>query len=262
MPDQNPDPYHVPGLLRGLRALEAFSLESQSLGLSEIARALGVSRSAAFRTVHTLHEAGYLLRSPQTGKYSLGPAVMKLSHGFHAGRELVEAASPVLENLRDRLDWSVHLGVRDGRNVLYLLRFASQGSLSTIVHVGSRLPAALTSMGRVLLSELDAKELRRLFEGRTEEHRLRRILANAKNDRGRRSITHLGAFESGVASVAAPVRDASGAMVAAINATRVTDHVADSVIEDVEAAAAGVSRLMGRISFGPAGPAAQSGGGG
>lgn len=251
------DRYLVPGLIRGLEVLQAFTPERPELSLSEIAALLDVSRSAAFRPVYTLASLGFLLQNRQHQTYSLGPAVLRLGYGYLATRELVEIALPVLEDLRDRSGWSAHLGVRDGRTVLYMLRVPALDGLDSIVHVGSRLPASATTMGRVLLTGLAEAELTALYRdedfsrapGRSPRHRAA-LLAQWDGDRKKRSVVQVGEFEAGMASIAAPVRDMTGQVAAAINLTRTfagrpgPDQLADLEAQVVESAAQ-LSRLMG-----------------
>lgn len=256
---ENPagDRYMVPGLVRGLQVLQAFTPQRHEMGLSEIAQALGMTRSAAFRSVYTLTQLGYLLHDPRSGRYTLGPAVLRLGYGYLATRELVEVALPELERLRDATDWSAHLGVRDGRFVLYMLRVPSRMGLSSIVHVGSRLPAAGTTMGRVLLAELPEQSLVALYRdetyrnapGRTPRS-LAELVAQWRRDREGDVVTQVGSFESGMASIAAPVRDMSGNVVAAINATQALSSEAfrdsgEAVRVAVAGTAAAISRLLG-----------------
>jgi len=256
--DKTPDAedrYLVPGLVRGLAVLDAFTPERPEMTLSEIARSLGLSRSAAFRSVYTLAALGFLLHDPARGSYALGPAVLRLGHGYMAGRDLVQAALPPLERLRDATDWSAHLGVRDGRSVLYLLRVPSRMGMGSIVHVGSRLPAASTTMGRVLLAELDEASLLALYreaDGAPAPGRIPRgmaeVLAQWRADRARDVVVQRGDFEQGMAAVAAPVRDLSGATVAAINATRSMTGdgtVPQAVVAAVRDSATRISALLG-----------------
>lgn len=249
------DRYLVPGLLRGLAVLDAFSPDRREMSLSEIARTLGLSRSAAFRTVYTLAHQGYLLKDERRQTYALGPAVLRLGHGYMAARELVQIALPELERLRDATDWSAHLGARDGRMVLYLLRVPSRMGMGSIVHVGSRLPAAATTMGRVLLTDLDEAALVTLYRDESyagvpggAPRNLAELTAQWRRDRESGTVVQIGSFERGMASVAAPVRDMSGGIVAAINATRSQsgpDEVEPGVIAEVEACARRISRLLG-----------------
>lgn len=250
------DRYLVPGLMRGFQVLGAFTPEQQVLGLSDIARAIGQSRSATFRTVYTLTHMGYLLHDERAKTYSLGPAVMRLGYGYMANRELVEIALPELERLRDETDWSAHLGLRDGARVLYMLRAPSRLGMGSIVHVGSRLPAASTTMGRVLLAALDDETITRLYRDGPPAVsggtllKVTDILAQCERDRTAETVVQVGSFEAGVASVAAPVRDLSGNVVAAINATLARENaseVPDHIQLEVQKAAARISHLLGFI---------------
>lgn len=238
------DPYRVPGLMRGLAVLQAFTPLRPEMTLSGIARELGITRSAAFRTVHTLVAEGYLLPTRDGSHYRLGPAVVRLSYGYHASRELLEVAQPVLARLRDDHDWSTHLGVLDGRHVLYLMRLPATGGLSSLVHVGSRLPAATTAMGRVLLAAKPEAVLRKLYAD-LDTRAAQGIFAQAATDRARRRVEGVGSFESGLSSVAAPVFDLSGEVVAAISATRVTDRIPLDIADDLVAAGERISRGLG-----------------
>ena len=219
----------MPGLVRGLAVLKTFSPQAAENSLADIARSLGITRSAVFRTVHTLVSEGYLLEVPGTARFRLGPKVLSLSYGFLASREVLEVAQKPLEALRDTLDWSTHLGVLDGRHVLYLIRYPSTDGLSSLVHVGSRLPASQTAMGRLLLSHKTERDIRRLMADRPERE-VAMALANAAKDRQVQVVNHDGQFESGLCSVAAPIQDISGAVIAAISATK-SGAALDTVIE-------------------------------
>jgi DNA-binding IclR family transcriptional regulator len=257
--ERSEDRYLVPGLMRGMEVLGIFTPERRELTLSEVARAIGQSRSATFRTVYTLTHMGFLLHDERRKTYSLGPAVMKLGHGYMANRELVEIAMPELERLRDETDWSAHLGVRDGARVVYTLRVASRMGMGSIVHVGSRLPAASTTMGRVLLAALDDETITRLYRDAPPAVAggsvlsLTDILAQCARDRATGKVVQVGSFEAGISSVAAPVRDLTGEVIAAINATRAIEGVTDvpaEVQDRVEATAARLSHLLGYVQTG------------
>jgi DNA-binding IclR family transcriptional regulator len=251
------DPYLVPGLMRGLNVLDAFKPDRREMSLSKIAGVLGISRSAAFRSVYTLAHLGYLLHDTRTHTYTLGPAVLRLGHGYIAARELVQVALPELERLRDETDWSAHLGVRDGRTVIYMLRVPSRMGMGSIVHVGSRLPAAATTMGRVLLTDLDEGSLVALYREESYDQApggtprsMADLIEQWRRDRQSEIVVQIGNFERGMASVAAPVRDISGSIIGAINATRAfsgESSVEDRVINAIVESAARISRLLGGI---------------
>lgn len=165
MPVKHEDRYLVPGLVRGLDVLKLFTPERPALRLAEIAAALGITRSAAFRTVYALSETGCLLHDERAQSYALGPGVLRLTYGYVATREIVEIAQPELQRLRVRTGWSAHLGVLEGTSVLYVLRVPAPQRDVSIVQVGSRLPACSTTMGRVLLAGLFEAELVALCRG-------------------------------------------------------------------------------------------------
>ncbi|MBY4891891.1 IclR family transcriptional regulator [Rhodobacteraceae bacterium N5(2021)] len=238
------DPYSVPALVRGLTLLQAFTPQRPEQTMAQLAQTLGITRSAVFRTVHTLVEEGFLLPVRDGNHFRLGPAVLRVSYGYLASRELLEVAQKPLEALRDGQDWSGHLGVLDGRHILYLIRLPASDGLSSLVHVGSRLPATLTAMGRVLLTQKTEPEIRRLLAGQPKSA-IEKALAAWQEDRVRPTVIHNGSFESGLCSVAAPIFDMSGDIVAAISATKQTDYVPAAVEREVLATAQMISRAMG-----------------
>jgi DNA-binding IclR family transcriptional regulator len=243
------DRYLVPGLVRGLEVLRAFTAERPRMTQAELAAALGVSRSAIFRVVYTLAELGFLLPDPGTRAYTLGPATLQLGAGVGSMRNLLARALPALEALRDATGWSTHLGVLEGRAVVYLLRLPARRATPSIVHVGSRLPAEVTAMGRVLLAGLGDAELLALLRETTGPGSPAALLRRARLDRARGHVVHRGEFEAGIASIAAPLRDASGRTIAAINATARLAEAPEARRAEATAAvlraAAALSRALG-----------------
>ncbi|MCK8786158.1 helix-turn-helix domain-containing protein [Roseomonas sp. NAR14] len=254
--------YLVPALIRGLAVLQAFSRERQNLSLSELAAAIGVTRSAAYRLVYTLDHLGFLTHDPRSRSYALGPQVLRLGYGFLAGRDIVAVAMPFLEALRDRTGWSAHLGVLEGAEVLYLARAATRRAVASNVEVGSRLPAHATAMGRVLLSALDAPALARLYGGdamrrftATTPGSLAALSAQLAEDGARGYAISSASFEAGVAAVAAPVRDVTGRVVAAINISTVAGQAGEAELAGglraaVTEAAAALSAALGHVPGG------------
>jgi DNA-binding IclR family transcriptional regulator len=252
------DRYVVPGLVRGLQVLGAFTPERQEMSLSDIARTLDLSRSAAFRTVYTLNEMGFLLHDARARTYRLGPAVLRLGFGYMASREVFEIALPELERLRDETDWSTHLGIRDGTRVLYMLRVPSRMGLGSIVNVGSRLPAANTTLGRVLLAGLDETTILKLYQtgttaldGTKAPRNFAELRRQWLDDRQQVAVEQVGSFEAGIVSVAAPVRDLSGNVVAAINATHASEGMSTVPAEVRRATISTAQRISGLLGYAP-----------
>lgn len=257
--DEARDKYLVPGLRRGLATLKLFTPETHSLSLSQIAAALGITRSAAFRTVYTLSSEGCLIFDDRAQAYSLGPGVMRLTYGYVATREVVEIAQPELVRLRDQTGWSVHLGALDGTSVIYLLRLAGARHDASIVHVGSRLPARATTIGRVLLSDLEPDQIVARYRsaqapGASDKvgggaANIAALLAQARNDARQEAILHRGDFDAGVVSIAAPVRNFSSSAICAVSVTRPNEEISAEELEAARlallAACRRLSRLMG-----------------
>ena len=216
--------YLVPALIRGLNILQELSGERRRLALSEVAAALGVTRSSAYRLLFTLGHMGFVVVDPETKTYTLGPQVLRLGYGYLASRDLVEVAMPHLVRLRDRTGWSAHLGELHGRDVVYLARVATRRSIASTVHVGTRLPARFTTMGRILLSGLSAGEVSELYcdepfagGGNKRVGTLSGLLEQLAADREADAVVQHSGYEPGVDSIAAPIRDMTDRIVAAIN---------------------------------------------
>ena len=249
--------YLVPALTRGLNILQDLSGDRRKPTLSEVAATLGVTRSSAYRLLFTLSHLGFVAFDSETKTYSLGPQVLRLGYGYLASRDLVEVAMLHLVRLRDRTGWSAHLGELYGRDVIYLARVATRRSIASTVHVGTRLPARATTMGRVLLSDLSAAEVRELYRDEPAMTGVARPLEPLTAfidqlvvDAAAGVVVQNSGYEPGVASIAAPVRDMTGHVVAAINISAVALLTNDTELNgplkaEVLAAANAISRDLG-----------------
>jgi DNA-binding IclR family transcriptional regulator len=267
--------YLVPALIRGLGLLKAFGPGRQEMTLAELAAAIGVTRSAAYRLTYTLEHLGFLRHDTRSRRYALGPEVLRLGYGYLASRDLVEVTGPVLEALRDRTGWSAHLGKLEGTEVVYLARVPTRRMVASNVQPGSRLPAHATAMGRVLLAALPEEEVAKLYDdgalrsftARTTPT-LAALQAQLATDRANGFVATVSGFEEGVAVAAAPVRDVTGKVVAAINVSAVALQVTEQELHgtlraEVLRAAAELSRALGHdpapVQAAPAGVGEQAG---
>src|SRR5436189_1277055 len=215
-------------LERGLAVLSAFRSGRPLLGVSELGREVGLSRSTAHRYVATLATLGYLQQDGATKKYRLGPRVLDLGFSAIHSMELREISAPHLQRLSDETGYTVNMAVLDGSDIVYVERCRSsrvgQRAIDLNLHVGSRLPAYCTSMGKVLLADMDAAEREALLDRielaplgpntLTDRAALRAELERVR-DEGIAVNNEELAF--GLRSIAAPVRGQSGNVVAAIN---------------------------------------------
>ncbi len=189
--------------------------------LSALTEATGLSRATAHRLAVAL-EAHNLLRRDAQGRFQLGWRLVALGRAAEAGQGLIAAADPVLSDLRDRTGESAQLYLRDGEHRVCVAASESPHGLRTIVSVGAVLPIALGSAGRVLLGEADT----------------------ARHD----WVESVAEREVGVASVSAPVRDTTGAVIAAIGVSgpieRVSRQPGRRYGADVVAAAQAIQALL------------------
>jgi IclR family pca regulon transcriptional regulator len=215
-------------LERGLGILAAFSPTQPSLGVSELAREVGLSRSTTHRYMSTLTRLGYLQQDPASRRYRLGPRVLDLGFSAINSMELRVISSPYLQRLSDDTGFTVNMAILDGGDILYVERCrsarAGQREIDLNLHVGSRLPAYCTSMGKVLLAYLpDDRRAAVLDEaqlGRRGPNTLtdrRALEAELARVRGHGLGLNNEELAYGLRSIAAPVRAAGGDVVAAIN---------------------------------------------
>lgn len=254
----------VPALERGLNLLRLFKRTRPAITPPEMARELGIPRSTVHRLVAALEEMGFLRRLDNGNGYALGPAVLGIGFEYLASLDIVSLSNPVLARLRDETNCSIHLAIRNGADVVYLSRHPSRAAITSNVSVGSVLPAHATVIGRVMLADLSHAELAALYAGRPLETftaqtpasltALERLLAE---DRRRGYALSQSFYELGVTSIAAPVRDASARVVAAINAVAVDapDALVGGAVKDrVLAAASLLSQMLGAPRSAPSPP--------
>jgi IclR family transcriptional regulator, pca regulon regulatory protein len=223
-----PDGSYSQSLDRGLSILSSFRSEVPLLGVSELARMVGMSRSTTHRYVATLASLGYLQQDAATKKYRLGPRVLDLGFSAINSMELRSIAAPHLQQLSDDTGHTVNMAVLDGTDIVYIerCRSAQQGQreIDLNLHVGSRLPAYCTSMGKVLLADLDEVALADVL-GRTQFTQRgpntivgrRELLAELERVRAAGYAVNNEELAYGLRSIAAPIRAQNGRAVAAIN---------------------------------------------
>jgi IclR family transcriptional regulator, pca regulon regulatory protein len=214
--------HYVQSLQRGLAVIRAFGADTPSLTLSEVARATGLTRAATRRFLLTLGDLGYV-RSD--GRYfELTPRVLELGYAFLSSLSLPEVAEPHLERLVAEVHESSSVSVLDGDDIVYVARVPTARIMRVSINVGTRFPAYATSMGRVLLAGLEPDGLD-AFLARAELVRLsaRTITAEPKLRAELARVRRQGwamvdqELEEGLRSVAAPIRDRAGQVVAAVN---------------------------------------------
>jgi DNA-binding IclR family transcriptional regulator len=222
----------------------------EQLTLTEIAGRAGLPLSTAHRLVTEWVNWGGLERG-QDGAYTLGIKIWRLGVRHPTARRLRNAARPFLQDLLDATGEHVHLAVRDGIGVVYLDRLSGSDAVAVISDVGTRLPLHATGVGLAMLAHAPDGVLEDVLASGprkyqpntlTTEHDLRARLAEIRSLGISRSIDELtpGAF-----SIAAPIRDVTGEVVAAVSIIAHTERVTEQQFAlGVRMAARGISSAL------------------
>jgi IclR family pca regulon transcriptional regulator len=221
---------YVQSLDRGLAVISSFSAERPRLTLSEVARHTGLSRAAARRSLITLQALGYV--GSDGRQFHLTPRVLTLGYAYLSSSSLADVAQGHLSDLANEVHESCSASVLDGFDIVYVARAATKRIMTISLSVGTRLPAYATSMGRVLLAALtvdqldaylDAADLAPLTERTIVDRDRLRAEVEKTATRGWCLVDQ--ELEDGVRSIAVPLHDSAGRVVAAVNtsahATRV-----------------------------------------
>jgi IclR family transcriptional regulator, pca regulon regulatory protein len=230
---------YVQSLERGLSVIRAFDADHPKLSLSEVATATGLSRAAARRFLHTLVRLGYMHNN--NGRFSLRPRILELGYAYLSSLTLPEVAMPHLEELVEQVRESSSVSELDGEDVVYIARVPTKRIMTVAISVGTRFPAYATSMGRVMLADMPddwidaylAQVSLHHFTGHTitSPGGLRQELRKIKA-RGWALVDQ--ELEEGVRSIAAPIRDADGKTIAAVNiSTHAGRRTLDGIVADL-----------------------------
>src|ERR1700753_1761763 len=160
------DPNFMASLARGLVVIQAFTPQSPQMTISQLSVRTGLSRAAVRRCLYTLCKLGFA-GTDESQRYSLRPKMLTLANTYTASSTLASAAQTILERMSAALGESFSVATLDGEDIVYIARTSVTRVMSVDLHVGSRLPAFCTSMGRVLLAYLPQDQL---------EHYLARVV--------------------------------------------------------------------------------------
>jgi IclR family transcriptional regulator, pca regulon regulatory protein len=254
--EMRPGDAYVQSFARGLEVIRSFSAAAPRQTLTEVAGRTGLTRAGARRILLTLQTLGYV---ESDGKlFTLTPRILDLGFAYLSSMPMWNVAEPAMEALVEEVKESCSAAVLEGPDIMYVLRVSTRKIMRNSLGVGSRLPAYCTSMGRVLLAGLADGEVLQLLRSRPLEARTRHTLVEpeavlAKVQQARRQGWCLvnQELEEGLVSMAAPVTDRTGRIIAAINISGQVNRTSPRVMQDTmlaplrEAARAISQRVVG-----------------
>jgi IclR family pca regulon transcriptional regulator len=212
----------VQSLERGLAVIRSFDAEHARMTLSEVARRTGLSRATARRFLHTLVGMDYMQTDGRA--FWLRPRILELGYAYLSSLSLPDLATPHLKTLSEELHESSSVSVLDGTDVVYVARIPARRIMAVGITVGTRFPAYATSMGRAMLAGATPDQVARILAETVFERLTPKTVAGpdelrAKLEEARRLGYALvdQELEVGLRSVAVPLHDRSGRVVAAVN---------------------------------------------
>jgi IclR family KDG regulon transcriptional repressor len=258
-------PYYVNAVERALALLERVDGTAKGSGITELSRRLGWGKSTVHRLCSTLEHRGYLVHDASTGRYRLSLRLFQVGSAALNHLDLPARVTPALRSLGDAVEETVHLAVLDGQEIVFIGKVESGRPLQLHSQVGRRAPAHCTALGKVLLAHADPELQTRVLAGRLKRYTpgtivdpptLRRVL-QAVRERG--FAVDDQEFEEGIRCIAAPVRDYTGRVVAALSVSAPAGRLGpdrDRGLAEVVKAAA--RRASGELGHAP-GRAAERG---
>lgn len=221
---------YVMGLEKGLAIVEAFGIARGPLTLTQAAEITGHTKAAVRRSLLTLCKLGY---ASQAGRFfQLAPRSLRLGQAYVSSDALAKVAQPILEMTSERTRESSSIAVLDSQDAVFIARSTHRRSLSSGLGVGARLPAYCSATGRVLLSERPTAEvefmLNRMSRPALTPHTRTRtvdILREIESARAHGYSVCDEEIEIGLRSVAVPVRNGRGELVAAMSLSVATSRM-------------------------------------
>lgn len=240
---------------RALQILGVFSSRRRELGVTEIANELNIHKSTVFGLLATLENRGFIQQNKETGKYKLGLKLFELGNLVQEGMDLRTIAAPYIAHLVEKHGETVHLVIHDQGEVIYIDKRDNQSNIRIISRVGSRLPMHCTGVGKCLLAYLPPEEIDNVISKGlhpftpntiTDPERLKNELEKIRINGYSFDMEEI---EMGLRCVAAPIRDYSGEVIAAISLSgpsiRMDEKKMEELVNSIKETAEKISQNLG-----------------
>lgn len=238
-----------------IHLLKAFSEDEDEIGISALARKLGLAKSTVHRLASTLVSEGLLEQDRDSGKYHLGVALFRLGALVRRRMDVSNEARPYLYELREKINESVHLAILDGAEIMYVYNLESRHAIRMRSDIGVRKPVHCTAEGQAILAFQPPETIERVIAAGLPPRTSKTITSPDKFMKALAAVRQRGCAiedeesEPGMVCLAAPIRDDSGAVVAAVGiagpVTRLSRKSIAAVTPHVIAAAEQVSTRLG-----------------
>lgn len=254
------DSEFLDALANGLNLLELFGRDRTRITINEAAEALGITRAGARRILLTLASLGFLAQDER--HFTLTSRVLDLGYRFYVSNGVAGIAQPIMRKLCEEVGESVYLNVLEGADTVVIARIEADTLLRLHLPEGTRMPAFVHSGGRTLLAERSDREIGLMLEALALEQltpatltRAEDLLAALERIRHEGYAIADGEIEEGLSGLAVPIRNRSGAAVAAlsfclVNRGRTAEDIRTTLLGPLQEAAHEISHLLGRTPLG------------
>ncbi|MEC2073288.1 IclR family transcriptional regulator [Alkalihalophilus marmarensis] len=255
MSDTAKKDYTLSSVKNALRILRRFSMDEPELKITDLAKDLELGKSTVSRLMSTLASEGFVEKNPENQRYRLGLSILSLASVCTSNFEIHKEAMPVLNDLVEKTGETSHLSILDGLDVIYLHKVESKHHVRAFTHIGKRNPSYATSSGKILLAYNDVHFVDKIIENGlepfteytiTDPQKLKETLDEIRQSGYAVSSEEI--FE-GVVSIASPVRDYTGNVIASVNIVgpiqRLNQHTIPSHIKKVIDAGKQISARLG-----------------
>ncbi|MDT8307112.1 MAG: IclR family transcriptional regulator [Anaerolineae bacterium] len=248
----------VQSLSRAIAILHAFNHQNPELGVTEISKLVGLHKSTTFRLLSTLISEGLVTQDPESGRYRLGLGMLELAGRVQVHAEVRQAARPFMQPLAQRLGATANIAILD-RGTSFNIEQAVPTGYLVINYgwVGRRTPLHATSTGKILLAWLPAAEIRAVLSEPLERYTPDTITSMALLEQELERVRAAGyavgreEYEVGLNAIAAPLRDATSSVIAALSVSAPAYRLAaasfETVAGELVAAATAISRQLGYV---------------
>ncbi len=232
-------PTRLSSVAMAVRLLKSFSEGEAEIGVTNLSKRLKIAKSTVYRLASTLVSEGMLEQNRENEKYRLGTALFGLGALVRQRMNVSTEARPFLFDLREATNETVHLAILDRTEIMYVLNLESNQAIRMRADLGTRKPAFCTAEGRAILAFQPASFVEEILALGLEPRTIKTI-TNPAHIREQIKLAHQTGFaredeqcELGMRSIAAPIRDESGRVIAAVGLAGPQQRLSDSVLEQI-----------------------------